>query len=57
MQPTPTVRVCLGCQWKFITPDSTRVRRCSDCKSKEDAYQPPLGRISPDAGNIRGVYQ
>jgi hypothetical protein len=56
MQPTPTVRVCLGCQWKFVTPDSKRVRRCSDCKSKEDAYQPPLGRVSPDAGNIKGVY-
>ena len=46
---TPTVRVCLGCRWKFITPDPTRIRRCQDCKSKDDGYQPRVGRLSADA--------
>lgn len=46
---TPTIRVCLGCQWKFITPDATRIRRCSDCKSEDDGYQPRVGKLSGDA--------
>lgn len=42
----PGIIRCLQCRYYFVSPDPERVRRCLDCKIKEEPYQPRTAKIS-----------
>jgi DNA-directed RNA polymerase subunit RPC12/RpoP len=45
-QPEAGVRPCMKCGWLFVSPDPERVRRCQDCKQKQEVfYQPRTLRV------------
>ena len=46
--PAPGVVVCQRCGWLFVSPDPERIRRCADCKRREDDYQPTGGTLAAD---------
>lgn len=43
--PEPGIVRCHCCRWKFVSPDPERVRRCPDCKEKEDPYEPRTAKV------------
>lgn len=45
----PGIRICLCCEWLFVSPDPIRVRRCADCKDNND-YIPKSAMIQSPRG-------
>lgn len=52
----PGIQRCMHCGWKFVSPDASRIRRCSDCKQGENAYSPRVANVSQHAA-IRAQLQ
>ncbi len=49
----PGRRVCMSCGREFLSRDVALIRRCDDCKKKEDTCRSPrVVRVSDVSGAI-----